>query len=168
MMRKENRSFHSWNGCRQLPGARGLMVFMVFAFLFLSGCGPKEQVVLKQIKDVVVDGTTEPKLKAQAIFYNPNNMKMKLKRINVDIYVNGKKAAVVNQNLKTVIPAKDNFTIPLEVTLAMKEIGIVDTLLGMIGGKKFQVQYKGYLRLSYHGIPVRVPVDYKDEIRVKF
>ena len=97
-----------------------------FAFLLLSnlliGCGPKEKIELRKIKDVVVDGTTEPMLKAQAIFYNPNNMKMKLKRINVDVYVNEKKVAHINQELKTLIPAKSEFTIPLEVKLAMKEM----------------------------------------------
>ena len=76
------------------------------------GCGPKEQVVLRQIKDVVVDGTGEPVLKARAIFYNPNNMRMKLRRIKVDVFVNGKKAAVVDQELKTLIPAKAEFSIP--------------------------------------------------------
>lgn len=144
----------------------------IFSFLLLStlltGCGPKEKIELRQIKDVVVDGTTEPMLKAQAIFYNPNNMRIKLKRINVDIYVNEKKVANVNQELKMLIPAKDQFTIPLEVKLAMKELGLMDTILGFLGGKKFNVRYEGSIRLSYHGLPIRVPVHYKDEIRIRF
>lgn len=144
----------------------------IFSFLLLStlltGCGPKEKIVLRQIKDVVVDGTTDPMLKAKAIFYNPNNIRMKLKRINVDVYVNGKKVANVNQKLKTLIPAMGEFTIPLEVKLAMKELGIMDTILGFLGGKKFNVEYKGSIRVNYNGLPIRVPVHYKDEIRVRF
>ncbi len=150
----------------------GKTAMSLFAFLILStlltGCGPKEKIELRQIKDVVVDGTTEPMLKAQAIFYNPNNMRMKLKRINVDIYVNEKKVANINQELKMLIPAKDQFTIPLEVKLAMKELGLMDTILGFLGGKKFNVRYEGSIRLSYHGLPIRVPVHYKDEIRIRF
>lgn len=145
---------------------------ILFSLLLLStlltGCGPKEKIVLRQIKDVVVDGTTDPMLKAKAIFYNPNNMRMKLKRINVDVYVNGKKVANVNQKLKTLIPAKGEFTIPLEVKLAMKELGLMDTILGFLGGKKFNVEYKGSIRVNYNGLPIRVPVHYKDEIRVRF
>jgi len=137
--------------------------------LFLAGCsGPKEDVVLRQIKDVVVDAATEPMLKANAIFYNPNNMRLKLKKINVEIFVDGKKVANVDQELKTVIPARDEFTIPLEVKLAMKELGILDTLFGIIGGKKYKIEYKGFLKLTYHGWPIRVPVEFKDEIRMKF
>jgi LEA14-like dessication related protein len=135
----------------------------------VTGCKrPKEDIVLRQIKDVVVDATSGPMLKANAIFYNPNSMRGKLKKIKVDIFLNGKKAASVDQELKTIIPAKDEFTVPIEVKLAIKELGFMDTLLGMIGGKTFEVRYEGALKLSYHGVPINVPVNYKDEIRVRF
>ena len=135
----------------------------------ITGCKrPKEDIVLRQIKDVVVDATSDPMLKANAIFYNPNSMRGKLKKIKVDIFLNGKKAASVDQELKTTIPANDEFTVPIEVKLAIKELGFMDTLLGMIGGKTFEVRYEGALKLSYHGVPINVPVNYKDEIRVRF
>jgi LEA14-like dessication related protein len=137
--------------------------------VLLAGCKrPKEDIVLRQIKDIVVDATSDPMLKANAIFYNPNSTRGKLRRINVDIFVNGKKAASVNQDLKTIIPANNEFSVPIEVKLAIKELGFMDTLLGMIGGKKFEVRYEGSLKLSYHGFPINVPVNYKDEVRVRF
>jgi len=145
-----------------------LYVFLLFALL-MAGCKrPKEDIVLRQIKDVVVDATTEPMLKANAIFYNPNPMRGQLKKIDIDIFVNGKKSASVNQVLKTSIPANDEFSVPLEVKLAMKELGFMDTVLGMIGGKTFEVRYEGSLKLTYHGFPINVPVHYKDEIKVRF
>jgi len=152
---------------------KSLLSSSVYLYLFLIfmmiGCKrPKEDIVLRQIKDVVVDANTEPMLKANAIFFNPNNVRGKLKRINVDIFVNGKKAASVNQELKTIIPSNAEFSVPLEVKLSIKELGFMDTLLGMIGGKTFEVRYEGTLKLTYHGFPVNVPVNYKDEIRVRF
>jgi len=144
------------------------------AFLFLalcmlmSNCGPKESIVLKRISDVVVDATTDPMLKAKAVFYNPNSQRGRLRKIKVDIYVNGKKAGEIDQDLGMQIPAKKEFTVPIEVKLALKEFGVLDTIFSMLGGKKFEVHYKGALKLSYHGVPIRVPVDYKDEIRLKF
>jgi LEA14-like dessication related protein len=147
----------------------GIVLSLLLLIVFVTGCkGPKEDIVLRNIRDVVVDASSEPMLKANAIFYNPNNMRGKLKKINVEIFVNGKKAATVDQDLKTSIPANNEFTVPLEVKLAIKELGFVDTLLGMVGGKKFDVRYEGFLRLSYHGVPIRVPVHYKDEVRIRF
>ncbi len=143
---------------------------VVLVLLFIvTGCTlPKDEIVLRQIKDVVVDAASEPTLKANAVFYNPNNVRMRLKKINVEVFVDGKKVAHVNQDLKTIIPARDEFSIPLEVKLAMKELGFMDTLFGIIGGKKFKVEYKGVLKLTYHGLPIRVPVEFNDEIRIKF
>lgn len=144
-------------------------VLLFVLSIVLNSCQrPEEEIVLRQIRDVLVDASTEPMLKANAIFFNPNNMRGKLRKINVDIFVNGKKSATINQRLKTVIPAKNEFVVPLEVKLSMKELGFMDTLLGVIGGKKFEVRYEGVLKLTYRGIPISVPVNYKDEIRVRF
>src|SRR5688500_11542379 len=149
-------------------GLRFLMVIF-FVMAIFSGCRrPDEDIVLRQIRDVVVDATTEPMLKANAIFYNPNNMRGRLKKIDIEIFVNGKKAASVDQSLKTSIPAAAEFTVPLEVKLAIKEMGVMDTIFGMIGGKTFKIHYKGSLKLSYRGIPINVPVDYKDDVKLRF
>jgi LEA14-like dessication related protein len=143
------------------------LVFVVL--LLVTGCQkPDEDIVLRHIRDVVVDATSEPMLKANAIFYNPNKVRGRLKKIDIEIFVNGKKAASVDQSLKTSIPAAAEFTVPLEVKLALKEIGIMDTIFGMIGGKKFKIHYKGSLRLTYHGFPINVPVDYEDDVRLSF
>lgn len=142
---------------------------LVLTLLLFNGCKrPEEDIVLRQIRDVVVDASTDPILKANAIFYNPNDVRGKLKKIDIEIFVNGKKAASVNQQLKTVIPSKSEFAVPLEVKLSMKELGFMDTLLGVIGGKKFEVRYTGILKLSYRGFPIQVPVNYKDEVRIRF
>jgi hypothetical protein len=145
-----------------------LFLFVMIAGV-LPGCDkPDQDIELKRIKDVVVDASSEPMLKANAVFFNPNKVRGRLKRIDVQIYLNGKKAAHVDQHLKTSIPSQAEFTVPLEVKLAIKELGFMDTVLGMLGGKKYEVHYKGFLRLSYHGVPIKVPVDYKDEVRIRF
>jgi LEA14-like dessication related protein len=144
-------------------------VLVIMLLISLISCErPHEDIKLKQIKDVVVDASTDPMLKANAVFFNPNNIKGRLKKIDVEIFVDGKKAAHVDQNLKTSIPANGEFTVPIEVKLMMKELGFMDTLLGLVGGKKFKVRYEGSLRLTYHGLPIRVPVKYEDEVRIRF
>jgi LEA14-like dessication related protein len=141
----------------------------IIAAILLQACGlPKEDIVLRQVKDVVADATTEPTLKAEAVFFNPNSVGGKLKNISVDIFVNGKKAGRVDKDYKIKIPAEGEFSVPLEVKLNMKELGLLDTILGMIGGKKFDIQYVGKLGLVYHGVPIKVPVNYKSQIRVSF
>lgn len=147
---------------------KSFLWILLFCSLF-SGCSmPEEPIEFLRVKDVVVDATSDPKLKAELFFFNPNDTRMKLKKIDIDIFYDGKKVGEIDQKLKTAIPAKSEFSIPVEVNLAIKELNIVNTLLSMIGGKSMEIQYKGHLKLTYHGFPVRVPIDFKDDIRQRF
>ena len=151
---------HSKFGIRYL--VLGLLVSV-----FISSCRPKEDIVLRNVRDIVVDATTEPTLKAQAILYNPNNVKIKLRKIKIDVYIDGKKSGTVDQEPKLIIPAAAEFKVPLEVKLNMKELGLLDAIFGIIGGKKMKVRYKGSISVTYKGLPIRIPVDYESEVRLK-
>jgi LEA14-like dessication related protein len=147
---------------------RALLSAIVLVAVLFSCTAPKEKIVLRSIRDVVVDATSEPMLRANAVFYNPNDVRGKLKKADVVISLNGKKVGHINQDFHMAIPAKAEFTIPIEIKLAMKELGFVDTVFGMLGGKKFEVHYLGSVKVTYRGVPVKVPVDYRDNIKVRF
>lgn len=106
-------------------------------------------------------------LKAEARFYNPNKARLKLKKIQIDVSVDGKQSARVDQCFNTKIKARSEFTIPLEVQISLKEIGLMDALMGVLGGKKFEIHYMGTVKLASHGIPVTVPVDHKQSVRLR-
>lgn len=137
--------------------------------VLLIGCVPKEQVVLRAIENVeLAPGQgVDPILKADARFYNPNKIRMKIKAIELDVFIDGKKSARVDQKLKSVIKSQAEFTLPLEVQIAMKEIGLVDALLGLFGGKKYLINYKGHIKVTVKGFPLRIPVDYSKEVRLR-
>jgi len=143
---------------------------ILIPFVFLASCVPKEQVVLRGIENVeLAPGKgTDPLLKADARFYNPNQLRMKVKEIQLDVFVDGKKSARIDQKLKSVIKSKAEFTLPLEVQLSLKEIGLVDALLGLFGGKRYQLRYVGHIKVSVKGFPVKIPVDYTKEVKLRF
>ncbi len=143
-----------------------LTLFLVA--LLLSSCATYEAVELRQIKSVVADVSDHPMLKAEALFYNPNKQQGKLKSIHVDVYVEGKKAATIDQRLKIKVPAKGEFSVPLEIKLNLKEQGLMNTVLSVLGAKKMKMHYKGYVVVGYHGLPVRVAVDHEESVRIKF
>lgn len=141
---------------------------IVVGILILYSCKPEEPIEFKYIKNVVVDLSAGPLLRGEAVLYNPNKTKIKIRKIKVDIYVEGKKSGEVDQKLNFMIPAEREFSIPLEVKVSLREIGLQDALQGILGGKNLEVRYKGSVKINYHGLPVGIPVDYKSEIRVKF
>jgi len=137
--------------------------------LALLSCTPKEEIVFKGVKniEVVMDDKNEPLLTAEAFFYNPNNVKMKLKEINVDVLVDGKLSAKVKQDLKLIIPAQADFSTTLTARLSLKELGLLDTIINLIGGKKYEIQYVGFVRVALHGVTIKVPVKHKEELRIR-
>jgi LEA14-like dessication related protein len=128
---------------------------------------PREQVVLRgvDIREVLPGKDGNPLLKANAVFFNPNSSRMRLKRIDIDVLVDGKKAARVDQHLSALIKANAEFTVPLEVQLNLKE-GLLDTILSLFGGKKHEIQFVGTMKVTVNGFPVRVPLNYKEEIKL--
>lgn len=141
--------------------------FVLLVLLTLVSCKPKEDVQLRQIRDIIVDASSDPMLRANALLYNPNNLRMTVKKIDMEVFVDGKKAAIIDQQMKIKVPANAEFTVPLEVKLNMKEIRLLDAVFAVIGGKRMQIHYKGSIRLQYKGIPIHVPVNYKEEVRIR-
>jgi LEA14-like dessication related protein len=142
--------------------------FVGILFTLIYSCTPKEKIVFKGVKNVEVQmDNQEPLLTAEAFFYNPNKIKMKLKEVNVDVLVNGKLSAQVRQNLKLVIPAQANFSAPINARLSLKELGLLDTIINLIGGKKYQIQYVGFVRVAVHGVTIKVPVKHTEELRIR-
>ncbi len=143
----------------------------ILSFLFLiqfQSCVPREQVVFKSVKNLTLDvaGNGQPVLRGEAVFFNPNKIQTKLKEIKVTILVDGKNAAVADQVMDILVPRQSDFTVPIEAKLDLKEFGLLDAVFGFLGGKSYQIQMTGYLRVNVHGVTVKVPVKYNEAVKL--
>ncbi|MBS1977223.1 MAG: hypothetical protein JST46_07610 [Bacteroidetes bacterium] len=141
-------------------------VYLLFLFVLFS-CVPKEQVVLKavHIRELNPGLNGAMLMKADAVFFNPNSSRMRLKRIQLDVLVDGKKAARIDQQLSSLIKANSDFTVPLKVELNLKELGVLDAILNLLGGKKYVVEFTGSMKMSVNGFPLKVPIQQKEEFK---
>ncbi len=133
----------------------------------LLACRPDEPLQLRQIKNVSVELSQDPLLRAEAVIHNPNKIRVKLRKADIEVKVDGKQAATIQQDFNLVIPGQSDFTLPLEVKLNLREMGFIDTVLSVLGGRKFEVQYTGILWLSYKGVRIKLPVSHREEMRVR-
>jgi len=142
-------------------------IMMVTLISLLTGCVPKQQVVLRTInvREVSTGSDGNPILHADAVFFNPNTSRMRLKRISVDVLLDGKKTARVDQHLNTLIKANAEFTVPLEVQLHMKEAGLLDTLFSLFGKSSHDIQFSGSMKVIVNGFPIHFPMEYKEKIK---
>ncbi len=144
------------------------IICLVLIFIVL-GCVPEEEVVLRRLDNVelTVGKESSPVLKADALFYNPNKIRLKVKGIKLEVSIDGKRVAFIDQKLRTTVKAKSEFSVPLEVQISLKEMGLFDALAGLFGGRNHNLQYKGHIKVSVKGFPVRIPVDYTKEVKLR-
>ncbi len=142
----------------------------LFLLFFVYCCAPKEPVVFKGIKNIILDlGINgKPVLKADVFFFNPNKLKIKLKEVNIEVLVDGTQSAEVKHSLDVIVPGESDFSVPIVAQLTLKESGLLDTMVGLLGGKKYEVALFGYIRISVHGVSVKVPVSQKEELKLNF
>ena len=143
-------------------------VFILVIVALATSCVPKEQVVFKAVKNLTVDmdGNGQPVLRGEAVFFNPNKVQVRLKEIQVSVMVDNKNAAFVDQEMDLLVPRVSDFTVPIEAKLELKEFGLLDTVLGFLGGKTYKVQLSGFLRIKVHQINVKIPVTYNEEVNL--
>ena len=148
---------------------RGIKLLVISFLVLVQACAPKDDIVFKGIGNVEVrvNSNNNPELLAKAYFYNPNTIGMKLKEIHVDVLVDWKRSAEVRQKMKLKILPRSDFMVPLQATLSLKELGLLDTIKNLLGGKKYEVQYIGYVRVAVHGITLKVPVKHREEMRIR-
>lgn len=142
-----------------------LVVFIVLA----SACKrPDQEPQFLRIDNIEVTEVKgkEALLNADAYFYNPNDVKMKLKNVDIDVEVEGKKVGKINHSLKTRIPANAEFKVPLDATFNLAEIGLLNSIISILNGKKVKVHYVGTITVSVHGFSQKVPVEFDDEVRI--
>ena len=145
------------------------LLFFISVLILITSCVPKDTVIFKDIKSIALDQTDLENaiLNGEAVFYNPNSSRLRLREINVEVFVDGKKSAFVDQKLSALARPKSDFTVPLKINLSLKDFGLMDALSSLFGGKKYEIHFKGYLKAKVNGIPVRVPVDHKQEFKLK-
>ena len=141
---------------------------MILCCVALFACVPKEEIVFKGVSDIVVDVSNagKPVLKGNGYFYNPNKVKMKLKEVNVEVFVDGTKSADVKHDLDVTVAGKSDFSVPIVAELVLKQSNFLDAVVGLLGGKKYEVIFKGYIRIRVHGVTIKVPVSQKQELKL--
>lgn len=141
-------------------------LFIVSLLFITAGCLPKDSVQLRDVKNFSLMMGASQEISGDAVFYNPNSSRMKLREVKIDVYLDGEKSAFVDQHTKVIAKPKSEFTIPVVLKLKVG-IKLSDLALSMLMGKKYMVRYKGYLKVNVNGFPVRIPIDHEEPLKLK-
>jgi len=139
--------------------------------LFFSACKKPQAPVFKEIKNLRIGKIEQGQLmlNADAHFFNPNQMKGKLTGTDLDIALKGNKVGVVNQTELVKIPANADFIIPLEASLSTNLLSKdwLGGVFSMLQNGTIPLNIKGDLNIKILEIPLKIPVDHVEEIKIQ-
>jgi len=139
--------------------------------MFFCACNKPQEPVFKEIKNLKVSKLSNGQLglTADAHYFNPNKMKGKLAKIDLDLEIEGQKVGTVNQAELVEVPANAEFVIPLEANVSSKFLS--DNWLGgivsILQSGKVPVRIYGSATIKILEIPVKVPIEHTEDISLK-
>ena len=153
---------------------RNLFLFLLVTILCIS-CSVKEKPVFLRVENIeILDANLKlVTVKADAYFENPNDIGGSLKSDEIAVYVNDIKIAKVSsEDFK--VPAKKEFSIPLQVNISTDSIlkgdsqSILGGILNSLLNQNIKVQYKGDIVYKTLGFSYAYPIDQTETIKIKF
>lgn len=119
--------------------------------------------------------TLPPNLKitfaSDAIINNPNEHQLTISKVDFDVFVDGKEASHVVQDLEILMPANSEFSLPLsfEVPIGKKEFfkNFKDMLNGAWKKQSIKIRSVGIITIRASRVRFDIPFDYDDEYRLE-
>ena len=146
-----------------------VQILGVSAMIFVLGCSP-EPAEFKEITNARIVGTNGKmtRVKADALFYNPNKNSGRVKEVDINVSFKGQELAQVSEVGTVNVPAQDDFIIPLDVDLDLKKIqdNWLSNLVNIIQDQSVELHFKGSIKIKFHGIGYKIPVDYTERIKL--
>ncbi len=145
------------------------ILFIFFLSVAFTQCGRPDQtpefITMENIKVSKVTGK-EAVLSADAKFYNPNDQGIKLKEVVVDIEVDDRVVGVIDQDMKIKIPSNDYFSVPIDASFNIRDLGLLNGIISVLGGQPITVHYRGHIKVSLYGYTTKVPIDFEEDLKM--
>lgn len=149
---------------------RGLF-FLALVVIGLSSCNKPESPQFKYLDNIVVEleSLSTANLHAEAVLFNPNKNTITIKGADIDIMMDDKVIAVLEENYDIKAVGNEEFLVPLDVKIRLKDLNLnaIGSALGLFGDSGQEIRYLGKIRVKAYGVPFSVKVDYTDNINLK-
>ncbi|MDC1259145.1 hypothetical protein N8091_00230 [Flavobacteriaceae bacterium] len=149
-----------------------------FTILLLLGlttsCAMKQKPEFIKVDNIklIEANSKQITLSANAVFNNPNSVGGRLNTEGVNVFVNDVAFGFISAE-EFKVPAKDNFTVPLQIEIKTKELlgkdpnGFLSGLLNSVLNRNLKVTYKGVIQFKALGFTYSYPIDKTETVNIK-
>lgn len=148
------------------------ILLLLFTF-FLVACKVNEEPEYVKLEQVKVQNLTKSSatFTTNAVYYNPNHIGGKVKRMDIQVFNKDKKVADVN-SIEFEINGRENFKVPLVVNIPLKELytdkkNLIESIGGILEKKKIELHYKGEIVFDFYAFEYSYPIDDVYEVELK-
>jgi len=138
-----------------------ILALLIAILLGLGSCKQPKDLIYRdvenfQIRKAALDRST---IAFDIKFYNPNNQTLKLKRADVNVYINDKSLGEISLDEHYKIPKLDTFLLPVVLDVNMKNI--LPNALQILINKEVDVKLRGTIKAGKGLIYLNTPINYE-------
>ncbi len=150
-----------------LQTIRNSLIFFLI-LVHLNGCASYEEITFKSISSLQLVGKEKGKLllRGNINVYNPNKKVIVVKKAQIRVLKDGNELGVVIPDAGLKLQPEQDLTIPFTAEVELTGGGIIDGILSFLTKKDVLLQFKGYIVVKVGLVPVRIPVDFTEKIRL--
>ena len=134
--------------------------------LMMVGCAKPKDLQYLDIGNFHLNkaGLSESIVAADVTYYNPNSFNLKLKKANLDVYINDKYVGHTDLDTLIHIPALDTFYIPITMKLNLGDL--LTNAAQLLLNPEVKLRIQGKAKVGKSGIYKNIPVDYEGKERI--
>lgn len=136
--------------------------FVLFVLLFAASCRAPRDLVYQNVQNFSIK---QGSVAMDVRLYNPNSYRMKLKRADLDVYVNGKHLGKVETPKKITVTKLDTFTMPIMLAVDLKNV--LPNMVQLLFTSEVDVRLTGKVKAGRHGLFMTIPIDYTGKQDIK-
>jgi len=144
------------------------LIAFVFLSIFLMQCEairePPEFLRIEKVNISEFRGKTA-NLSGDAIFYNPNRRGMTLKEVNIDVRTGDRLIGKINKIMHLKIKPESTFKVPLDASVNIGDIGVLNGLLSILSGNEIEVNYSGEIKVLIYGVSRKLYIDHSEKLQ---
>ncbi|HWZ21648.1 MAG TPA: LEA type 2 family protein [Cytophagaceae bacterium] len=141
-----------------------LLFLIVSLLLSLTSCFSYKELELGDVSDVKVNKVANGGIEIQAgiRIKNPNNYKIKVKKIDADLFVNGQKVGKMNLSKKVILPRKSDQVQSFVVNTQLSNL--IASMPSLLFGGDINLQMKGYIKGKVFIFSKKFPIEAEKKI----
>jgi LEA14-like dessication related protein len=145
-------------------------LFFAVAMLFSSSSCKISAPAFKTVENFKLEKVEKQEVKVgcEAVFYNPNKIKVTIKDIAVDVLLNNEVIGTLGEKADVVINKRSDFKIPLGISLSAQALitNSLQNLIGIFTNKEIVLTLQGNIKVKAFGIAIPIPLHSEQKIKL--